>query len=62
MRFRQTLARLHEGGARTFVVVGPGAALRALVRRNLPAGVEVLATETEREIEAARRALSQEAA
>ncbi len=39
VRWRQTVGRMHEAGARTFVEVGPGDVLTGLVRRTLD-GVE----------------------
>lgn len=49
-RFTRILATLWARGVRTFVTVGPGAVLRALVRRNLGEEAAVLGTESHREL------------
>lgn len=57
VRFRETIARAYASGIRVFVVVGPGAPLRALLRRNLPSDARVLTVESDREVDEAQIAL-----
>ncbi|MFO0546946.1 MAG: acyltransferase domain-containing protein [Polyangiaceae bacterium] len=54
VRFREVLALLCARDVRAFIIVGPGAALRAMVRASAPAGTTVVTTETSRELELAR--------
>lgn len=60
VRFREALLRLYEEGARTFVVIGPGATVRSLIRRTLSQQVNVLTTETRGDLDRIR--MSKEAA
>jgi [acyl-carrier-protein] S-malonyltransferase len=45
------MSTLRSRGVRRFVTVGPGKVMRALVRKNLGAEVDVLSTETPRDLE-----------
>ena len=55
VRFREALLRLYDEGARTFVTVGPGQAVRSLLRRTLPRDITVRLTESPGEIDRLQR-------
>ena len=55
-RFREALQRLHADGVEHFVVVGPGATLRRMIRTTLPRSVRVFTTESESDLALAMEA------